>query len=122
MSHIDNITRATKAYHILAEGTNYHLDLVEMIERLYHADGHQLLIAAGKALTGRSIPKGAPPSRLMREFFHALDITGNSYQEKINFLNEFGNDIRLEDEENYRNEIHTYGAPYEHAQPSGARS
>jgi len=118
MSHIDNITRATKAYHILAQATNYHLDLVEMIERLFHHDGEQHLRSSCKALSGHAFPKGAPPARLMREFFHALDITGSNLQEKIELLNEFGNDIYLEERDKYRQEVQQFGAPYEHAQPS----
>ena len=92
MSHINNITRATKAYHILADATNYHLSLTDMIERLALHGGSQHLFASYKALTGES-RKSLHPQMLIRNFYRALDITGNSLEEKIDLLNEFGHGV-----------------------------
>ena len=63
MSHIKNITRATKAYHILSEATNVHLELTEMIARLGRAPADdsqswRALFAAFKALTGKTFTLG----------------------------------------------------------------
>ena len=96
MSYIDDTVRATKAYHILAQATNVHLDLVEMIERLSMGDGQQILCAAGKALTDKR-HKDCYTRTLVREFFHTLQIRGNSYQEKADLLNEFASDIYQKD-------------------------
>ena len=112
MSHIDNTTRATKAYHILADATNVHLNLIDMIDRLTLYGGSQHLLAAYKALTGET-RKSIHPQKLVRQFYHALDITGGSLEEKIDLLNEFGNDIYLDDVAEYRHEVEQFGAPYE---------
>ena len=94
MSYIDNITRATKASNILAQATNVHLDLNEQINRLYETDTYRPLFAAYKALTGETFSLGLSshlmPAKLRKDFFYTLGITGNSYQDKVDQLNEFG--------------------------------
>ena len=113
MSHIDNITRATKAYHILSQATNVHLDLFEQIERLGQTETYPPLFAAYKALTGETFSLGLSshlmPTKLEKAFFHKLDITGSSYQDKVDQLNEFGNDIYLDDLAEYQHEVETFG-------------
>jgi len=97
MSHINNITRATKAYHILSDATNVHLNLTDMIDRLAQTETWKPLFAAYKALTGEtfsvSVSSHLMTSKLVKQFYHVLDITGNSLEQKIDLLNEFGNDI-----------------------------
>jgi D-serine dehydratase len=94
MSYIDNEVRATKASNILALATNVHLDLNEQINRLYETDTFRPLFAAYKALTGETFSLGLSshlmPAKLRKTFFHKLDITGNSYEEKVDQLNAFG--------------------------------
>lgn len=93
MSHIDPHDRAAKAYTILADQTNVHLPLVEMIYRLQNTKSFDTLRAAHKALTGET-KRGNVGRHLVREFFHALDITGGSYDEKRQALNAFGEQRR----------------------------
>ncbi len=93
MSYIDNEVRATKAANILALATNVHLDLHDAINRLYETDTYRPLFAAYKALTGETfgmISSHLMPAKLRKDFFRVLDITGNSYQDKVDQLNEFG--------------------------------
>ncbi len=117
MSHIDNITRATKAYHILSQATNVHLDLHDQINRLYETDTYRPLFAAYKALTGETFSLGLSshlmPAKLRKTFFQKLFITGNSYQAKVDQLNEFGDDIHQSDIEEYRHEVETFGLNYD---------
>ncbi len=98
MSHIDNITRATKASNILAQATNVHLDLHEQINRLAATKTWSPLFAAYKALTGEafSVCGNGPimTAKLTKQFILALDITGNSLEEKLGQINEFGKSVQ----------------------------
>lgn len=112
MSHIDNEVRATKAYHILVQATNVHLDLTEMIQRLANYGGKKTLVAAYKALTGET-NKHADARKVISQFWYKLHIQEDSLEGKEILLNEFGNDIRLSDIEECRHECEAFGLNYD---------
>lgn len=93
MSHINKITRAGKAYHILAQATNVHLELTEMVARLVMTETYRPLFAAYKALTGETFSLGQSSHlmavKLIKNFWRVLGIDGN-YDGKCAALNMFG--------------------------------
>jgi hypothetical protein len=117
MSYIDNITRATKAYRILSQATNVHLDLAEQINRLAETQTWKPLFAAYKALTGETFRLGVSShlmaGKTVKQFIRILEIDGDSREEKIDLLNEFGSDIHQSDIEEYRHECETFGLNYD---------
>ncbi len=108
MSHINKITRATKAYHILAEATNVHLELTEMIHRLILTDTFRPIFAARKALTGETMPMISShlmATRLLKDFWRALGIDGN-FEGKAAALNVFGAERQEADQQGGINNGH----------------
>lgn len=69
MAHIDPAVRAAKAARLEADGAP--------LEAVYHA------------LTGEKAPRNLRAAKVMKSYFHALDIDGDSLEEKTRKLEEF---------------------------------
>ena len=108
---------------IIFNATNWHLELAEAITRLgdYPEPGRDPLAAAIKALSNhkadRKLSAERKARRLVSQFFHAYDLSSaagyDSYQAKIDQLNEWAEDWKNDQRQEWRHEVQQFGAPYE---------